>query len=293
MFKSESWSFTTFSTVSAMALFLAGGGAQAALITIPASALNDSPGVYTAGGYYTDTLGPNIVTTGGGNAANLGQLDGRNDDGFMALGLGFNVTFFGTTYNSLFINNNGNVSFGAGISAFIPTGPTGASAPIASPFFGDVDTRDAASGVVHYNLTSDQLIVTWDNVGWFAAHGTPTNSFQLVLRGDSYTVPVGEGRIGFFYETMGWAATDTNTVAAAGFGDGLGNGNTIEGSLLAGLNEVLQDKYLWFDANLDVVPPPNGVPEPPPNGVPEPGMLPLIAIGLLGAGLASRRKRNV
>lgn len=288
MNKSESRSFGTFAKVSAMALFLAGGAAQAALITIPATALNDSPGVYTAGGYYTDTLGPNIVTTGGGNAANVGQLDGRNDDGFMALGLGFNVTFFSNTYNSLFINNNGNVSFNEGISAFIPSGPTGAEQPIISPFFGDVDTRHSDSGVVHYNLTADQLIVTWDNVGWYDSHGTPTNSFQLVLRSDGYTVPVGEGLIGFFYETMGWAATDTNDVAAAGFGDGAGNGITIEGSLAAGLNDVVQDKYLWFDANLDVVPPPNGVP----NGVPEPGLLPLMAIGLLGAGLASRRKRN-
>lgn len=284
MFKNVNCLFGAFAKVSALALFLAGGAAQAALITIPATALNDSPGVYTAGGYYTDTLGPNIVTTGGGNAANVGLASGRNDDGFMALGLGFNVTFFGNTYNSLFINNNGNVSFGAGISAYIPSGPTGAAAPIISPFFGDVDTRNAASGVVHYNLTSDQLIVTWDNVGWYNSHGTPTNSFQLVLRSDSYTVPVGEGLIGFFYETMGWAATNTNTVAAAGFGDGAGNGNTIEGSLLAGLNNVVQDKYLWFDANLDVV--------PPSNGVPEPGLLPLMAIGLLGAGLVLRRKRN-
>lgn len=284
MNKSENGSIINIAKLAAMSLFFAGGIAQAALITIPATALNDSPGVYTAGGYYTDTLGPNIVTTGGGNAANVGVGSGRNDDGFMALGLGFNVTFFGNTYNSLFINNNGNVSFGAGISSYIPSGPTGAVAPIISPFFGDVDTRNAASGVTHYNLSADQLVVTWDNVGWFDSRGTPTNSFQLVLRGDNYTLPLGEGLIGFFYENMGWDSTDTNTVAAAGFGDGAGNGNTIEGSLLPGLNRVVQNHYIWFDANLNAL--------PPPNGVPEPGLLPLLAIGMLGAGLASRRKRN-
>jgi hypothetical protein len=112
-----------------LGLFLAGGAAQAALITIPASSLNNSPGVYTAGGYYTDTLGPNIVTTDGGNAANIGQADGRNDDGFMSLSLGFNVTFFGTTYNSLYINNNGNVTLVRGSP---PTSRTVRPAP-ASP----------------------------------------------------------------------------------------------------------------------------------------------------------------
>lgn len=256
---------------------LAAGHASAEII--PASALKSSPGVYTAGGYYTTTLGPNIVTTGGGNAANVGLASGRNDDGYMLLNLGFNVTFFGNTYSSLYINNNGNVSFGAGISAYIPTGPTGANAPVISPFFGDVDTRDPSSGVTHYNLTSQQLIVTWDNVGWFNSHGSPTNSFQLVLRGNGFAVPVGEGSIGFFYQTMGWDATDTNTVAAAGFGDALGNSKVIQGSLAPGLNAVVANRYIWFDPNLNVVS----------NGVPEPSALALLALGLFV--FAVRRQR--
>ncbi|WP_339582778.1 nidogen-like domain-containing protein [Aquabacterium sp. G14] len=265
-----------------LALLMTGGAAHAALVTIPSSSLQSSPGKYTAGGYYTDTLGPNIVTTGGGNAANVGNATGRNDDGYMALSLGFDVTFFGTTYNSLFINNNGNVSFGAGISAFEPTGPIGVSAPMISPFFSDVDTRNSASGVVHYNLTANQLVVTWDNVGRYNTLGAPTDSFQLVLRGDDYVAPTGEGLIGFFYQTMGWSASQTNTVAAAGFGDGAGEGQVLEGSLATDLHLVLQNKYIWFDANLDVV---------DPGQVPEPALLSLMGLGVLGAGLASRRKR--
>jgi len=274
--------FTVFAKASVLSIALIGGAAQAALTTIPQSALNSSPGVYTPGGYYTNTLGPNIVTTGGGNAANVGLASGRNDDGFMALSLGFNFTFFGITYNSLFINNNGNVSFGSGISAFVPVGPTGANAPVISPFFADVDTRNATSGVAHYNLTSNQLVVTWDNVGFFSASSVPpSDSFQLVLRSDGYAVPTGEGVIGFFYEGMGWDVAQTSTTAAVGFGDGLGNGEVIAGSNAPGMAAVVNNRYTWFDANL--------VPVGPGNNVPEPATLALFGLGFLGIQLVRRR----
>ncbi|HVR52694.1 MAG TPA: nidogen-like domain-containing protein, partial [Pseudorhodoferax sp.] len=153
--------------------------AFAAVVTLPQSALNPSNNVYTPNGYYTNDLGQVAVMTGGGNAANVGAVNGRNDDGFMALSLGFNFTFFGQTYSSLYLNNNGNVSFGAGISAYTPQGPTGANAPLISTYFGDVDTRAAASGVMHYNLTGNQLVVTWDQVGYFDSKANVSNSFQL------------------------------------------------------------------------------------------------------------------
>ncbi len=237
--------------------------------------------------YYTNDLGTAAVMTGGGSEANVGSS--RNDDGYMGpIDLGFTLSFFGQDYTSFYANNNGNISFNSGISAYVPTGPLGANVPIISPFFADVDTTNPLSGLMYVqNNVADQWVITWDQVGYYDSHSDVTNSFQLVLRGPGYDVPVGEGSIGFFYLDMGWDTTDTSQTAAIGFGNGLGDGVVLEGSNTPGMADVVANHNTWFTQQGDdiIVVDDNTV-------VPEPSTVLLLGSGLMGLAWYGRKRKK-
>jgi hypothetical protein len=105
--------------------------------------------------------------------------------------IGFTVNFFGLEASTLFVNNNGNVTFEQPLFEFGPFPLTNTVRLIIAPFFADVDTRNPASAVVTYgNDTVDGRAafgVNWDGVGYDNQHADRLNRFQLVLieRGDT------------------------------------------------------------------------------------------------------------
>ncbi|HEY2561117.1 MAG TPA: nidogen-like domain-containing protein [Caldimonas sp.] len=260
----------------------------AQVVIIPDTALTPATSLYT------NAFGTLMLTTDGGNANGVGDPSGRNDDGFRGpISFGYTLTnFFGQDYTQFFLNNNGNITFGAGLADFTPNGPQGATQPVIAPFFADVDTRGALSGLVYYDTSiPNETIITWDHVGYFGQHDDKLDTFQLVVRGPDYVVPAGEGQIGFFWTDMQWETGDASdgsggfggTPAAVGFGDGLNNGFVLQGSITDGISRVVDHEMIWFNINEAGVPVPV-IPEP------ETYALMLAGLGLLSAVARRRRK---
>lgn len=266
----------------AAASVLLAGQAAAQVVAVPDSALTHSTGLYT---------------NNFGVSAQIGGASGRNDDlSTGAINLGYTLqNFFGHDYTQFFINNNGNITFNSAVGAYTPTGPQGTTQPVIAPFFADVDTRNAASGIVYVNTSiANETIITWDHVGYYNQHSDLTDTFQLVLRGAGFDTPAGEGQIGFFYGDMQWETGDASggshgfggTPAAVGFGDGQQNGEVLDGSIHNGISGIVSNQYIWFEVN-DA-----GTPVPVP-GIPEPTnvVLMLAGLGLMGA-VARRRSKK-
>lgn len=114
---------------------------------------------------------------------NTNSLAATDDGSTTAVPLGFTVNFFGTTYNSVYINNNGNITFSSALSTFTPTQFGNAGVPIIAPFWADVDTRGSNSGVTQYGVgtvdSRNAFGVSWVNVGYYNQKTDKLNSFQL------------------------------------------------------------------------------------------------------------------
>ena len=158
-----------------------------------------------------------------------------NDDGSTGqVPLPFTLNFYGRSYSSLLVNNNGDVTFTGPLSTFTPFVFTATTPPIIAPFFADVDTRGPGSGLVTYGDTTYEghsaFCVDWPNVGYYYAHTDKLNDFQLLLVNRS-DLGSGDFDIIFNYDRIQWETGDASggqngfggTSAAVGFGNGDGN----------------------------------------------------------------------
>jgi Ca2+-binding RTX toxin-like protein len=156
------------------------------------------------------------------------------------------LNLYGNQVKSIFINTNGNLTFGNALSTFIPTAIDGGlGTAIIAPFWADVDTRNGRSNVsaggnsagtnlIYWDVDDENrvLTVTWDDVRYFGQQTTGTNAdtnvnaFQLQLIDSG----AGNGFIVFRYENIDWTTGTTGNgtkglggqAARAGFNTGTG-----------------------------------------------------------------------
>ena len=141
------------------------------------------------------------------------------------------INFFGKHFDGLYINNNGNVTFGSPAQIHPHQRRRHSELAIIAPFWGDVDTRANGSLVTYgLNPARNSLVVTWANVDYYKAtssdHHSKFNSFQLELFDRGH----GDFDIVFRYGTLAWTTGDASSgqdglgghVARAGFSSGDG-----------------------------------------------------------------------
>lgn len=139
-----------------------------------------------------------------------------NDDGSTGLlNIPFTFCLYGVTYTNLYINNNGNISFGSPFSTFSSNPFPTSGFTMVAPFWGDVDTRGA--GTVKYKITPTAMFINWEGVGYFSSATDKLNTFQLIITdGTDPILPAGNN-IAFCYGDMQWT-TGSASGGVGGFG---------------------------------------------------------------------------
>ena len=162
------------------------------------------------------TLGYTPVTSN--TLLNFGDnvLD-RNDDG-SSTAIDITAIFEdgidigGQTFTKLYVNNNGNITFGYGLSTYTPGvigGTTGLE--IIAPFWADVDTRVDVPGAndgVFWDIKEgrDSMVFTWNQTGYYSGHIDRLDTFQLELMDRG----AGNVEIIFRYKSINWTTGDAS-----------------------------------------------------------------------------------
>lgn len=193
--------------------------------------------------------GTNYLINGLGGVSGFGEnYLNRNDDSYTSaidIQSVFGETglnFFGREFTSLFVNNNGNITFASPSGSYTPSTITGgASNPIIAAFWADVDTRggtvtpttggnSTGSNLLWYDLDTENGVftATWDDVGYYSSQTDKLNAFQIqLIKQDG-----GDFDIVYRYEDINWTTGNASggsgglggTVARAGYSSGTTDG---------------------------------------------------------------------
>jgi uncharacterized protein (TIGR03437 family) len=145
--------------------------------------LRFAPAKFSAGAYQysVDLSGYDADAAASGVA-----LSGLGDDDSRLVSIPFSFSFFGSTYNQVYVNSDGNLTFGVADqqSTGRSLGRLTAGAPRIGALFDDLDPSKVP-GSVRVLSQAARLVVTWVGVPEYASYGTgPLQSFQVALYAD-------------------------------------------------------------------------------------------------------------
>ncbi len=158
---------------------------------------------------------------------NLGTGLGLADDDCDLLSLGFTFTFFGQTYESVWVNSNGNLTFnGCETEWWHPDIPDGTNIIIA-PLYGDFDPE--VNGDVLFNTLGTapnrRFVVTWSGVPEYSEERDPTlppSTFQVWLFEGSNHIQFGYSGIGTDGAQWDFDEPSSDALMAVGISSGSG-----------------------------------------------------------------------
>jgi hypothetical protein len=197
------------------------------------------------------------------------QILDRNDDGSTGIvPMGFFIDFYGNSNATLYVNNNGNVTFDSSLWEYTPGNLASLGIEVIAPFWADVDTYNPTSDVVKYGTNMvdghDAFGVDWVNVGYFSAHADKLLSCQWVII-DRSDIVAGDFDMEFNYDKIQWEWGDAspNVPPRAGFSDGIngyelpGSGvegafvdtNVVTGLIYHNLNSSVPGRYIFYFRN--------------------------------------------
>lgn len=159
-----------------------------------------------------------------------------NDDGSSdQITLPMSLNFGGRQFGSVWVNNNGNLTFDGSMSTYTPFDLTTSSQAVIAPFFADVDTRGQGSGIATAGRTSFEghraFCANWDHVGYYSQGADRVNTFQVLLV-DRSDVSAGDFDIVFNYTGIEWdtGSASGGISAGVGYSNGQGLGFELPGS---------------------------------------------------------------
>lgn len=187
------------------------------------------------------------------------------DDDSRKLDLGFSFSFYGTAYPAVYLNSDGNLTFGAADDKTAPRDKQRflTNAPRIAALYADLNPNANGGKVVWGKENPDSLFVRYEKVSHFDSSGQGTVTVTLRANGEvslSYGNVSGSYIVGVSKGGSGNSATESNLMGSLG----MGGSNAVYTAFGSQKPFSLANQKLTFTPGASPGPGPNPEPNPVP-----------------------------